>query len=179
LGLHALAEDKSVLSKSFVTALKETKWPGRCQTVIDPKRKNVTWYLDGAHTVESLECCMQWFVSPGVGLGFGDLRYVYSKNFTLAQLNYYADTTRPTRILIFNCTSGRSGSSFLSSIRATIPEQLWISHPSEGADSFFDHVIFCTNVTYADGKFKGGECPCHITPTAIKNMDRSDNIIDP
>jgi hypothetical protein len=25
-----------------------------------------------------------------------------------------------------------------------------------GSDSFFDHVIFCTNVTYADGHFKGG-----------------------
>jgi len=24
------------------------------------------------------------------------------------------------------------------------------------SDSFFDHVIFCTNVTYADGHFKGG-----------------------
>jgi len=22
---------------------------------------------------------------------------------------------------------------------------------------FFDHVIFCTNVTYADGHFKGGK----------------------
>ena len=101
------------------------------------------------------------------------------KNFTLARLNYYADPTRPTRILIFNCTSGRSGSSFLSSIHVKVSELLRISHRSDDADSFFDHVIFCTNVTYADGKFKGGKCPFHDTSTTMKNMDRSDNIIDP
>ena len=28
-------------------------------------------------------------------------------------------------------------------------------------DFFFDHVVFCTNVTYADGQFKGGvSFPC-------------------
>jgi folylpolyglutamate synthase len=25
-------------------------------------------------------------------------------------------------------------------------------------ETFFDHVIFCTNVTYSDGTFKGGLC---------------------
>jgi hypothetical protein len=57
-----------ILSDSFVKGLRSTKWPGRCQAVPDPRRMNTTWFLDGAHTVESLECCMQWFVSPGVGL---------------------------------------------------------------------------------------------------------------
>lgn len=28
---------------------------------------------------------------------------------------------------------------------------------SEG-DKLFDHVVFCTNVTYADGGFKSGQC---------------------
>ncbi|KAG6903495.1 hypothetical protein C0995_005518 [Termitomyces sp. Mi166 len=60
------------LPETFVVALQKTKWPGRCQTVVDPKRKNVTWYLDGAHTVESLECCIQWFASPLVGLSQGE-----------------------------------------------------------------------------------------------------------
>ena len=60
--------EESDLPESFKRGLATTKWPGRCQTVLDPDRKDVTWYLDGAHTVESLECCMQWFVSPDVGL---------------------------------------------------------------------------------------------------------------
>lgn len=59
---------ESDLPQSFKRGLATTKWPGRCQTIVDPTRPGVTWYLDGAHTVESLECCMQWFLSPGVGL---------------------------------------------------------------------------------------------------------------
>ena len=53
---------------AFRDGLTGARWPGRCQTVLDPKYTDLTWYLDGAHTVESLVCCMQWFVSPGVGI---------------------------------------------------------------------------------------------------------------
>lgn len=44
-------------------ALESARWPGRCQEVEDRQssRKGVTWYLDGAHTVESLQCCADWF----------------------------------------------------------------------------------------------------------------------
>ena len=56
------------LDETFSKGLEEARWPGRCQTVPDPKHKDTTWFLDGAHTKDSLECCMQWFVSPGVGL---------------------------------------------------------------------------------------------------------------
>lgn len=65
--LRTSAEDK-LISESFKRGLVQTKWPGRCQTLQDPKRTNLTWYLDGAHTLESLDCCIQWFVTPGVGL---------------------------------------------------------------------------------------------------------------
>lgn len=124
--------EESDLPESFKRGLAITKWPGRCQTILDPTRKSVTWYLDGAHTVESLECCMQWFVSPGVGL------------FPLS----IVEEKHPLRVLILNCTSDRSGPTFLAVIKESII--------SLGGDSaFFDHVIFCTNVTYANGDFKG------------------------
>ncbi|KAF5388454.1 hypothetical protein D9615_000534 [Tricholomella constricta] len=138
--------DEKNLSDSFVTALKATRWPGRCQTVLDPKRENVTWFLDGAHTVESLECCIQWFASPNVGLRPGH--------------------PKPTRILVFNCTSGRSGPAFLGSICNKISAQLKLHNADEPLESFFDHVIFCTNVTYADGHFKGD-----LTTLAIPTDD--------
>jgi folylpolyglutamate synthase len=35
--------------------------------------------------------------------------------------------------------------------------QLELYQRDEVPGTFFDHVIFCTNVTYADGGFKGGE----------------------
>jgi hypothetical protein len=48
--------------------LAAAKWPGRCQTVQDPAHSSTRWFLDGAHTLESLDCCAAWFFSPGVGL---------------------------------------------------------------------------------------------------------------
>lgn len=66
--------------------------------------------------------------------------------------------TKLTRVLIFNCTSGRSGHSFLATMHAKLIFQLKSYGKQEDVDSFFDHVIFCTNVTYADGHFKGGMC---------------------
>ena len=52
------------LSEYLMQGLKNARWPGRCQKVEDrePFRKGVTWFLDGAHTVESLQCCAEWFV---------------------------------------------------------------------------------------------------------------------
>lgn len=48
-----------------VTALENARWPGRCQTIHDRSddRKGVTWYLDGAHTVESLTLCAEWYTN--------------------------------------------------------------------------------------------------------------------
>lgn len=60
------------------------------------------------------------------------------------------------RILIFNCTSGRSGPTLLSKINGKVAAQARKYDPS----SYFERVIFCTNVTYADGHFKGGELEC-------------------
>ncbi|KAJ7228517.1 Mur ligase [Mycena pura] len=132
---HSLPSSE-FLTDSFVRGLENARWPGRCQTVEDPVYTNTTWYLDGAHTLESLECCMHWFVSPDVGL--------------------LADAGKQgPRILIFNCTSGRSGSTFLEAIHLHTAAQLKSFNSDESASSFFDHVIFCTNVTYADGGFKG------------------------
>lgn len=48
-----------------VEALENTRWPGRCQTIQDrsERRQKVTWHLDGAHTVESLVLCGEWFTT--------------------------------------------------------------------------------------------------------------------
>ncbi|EIW82321.1 FolC bifunctional protein [Coniophora puteana RWD-64-598 SS2] len=123
----------------FVKGLETAAWPGRCQTVADPNAKysKTTWYLDGAHTVESLDCCMEWFVQPGVGLPV------------------MPPSSRPKRAFIFNCTNGRSGPAFLGTVLAKINAQLKLHGYDATADTFFNAVVFCNNVTYADGGFKG------------------------
>ncbi|KIJ70094.1 hypothetical protein HYDPIDRAFT_172002 [Hydnomerulius pinastri MD-312] len=128
------SEPLTTLPEPFVRGLEATSWPGRCQTVQDPTNPT-TWYLDGAHTAESLKCCVEWFVTPGVGLP--------------------KSGERPLRVLIFNCTSGRSGEAFLKTIMEETQKQLKLSESGEDAKTFFDQVIFCSNVTYVDGHFKG------------------------
>ena len=50
-----------LLGEKMVQGLKATNWPGRCQIAKDATKTALTWYLDGAHTVESLQCCGDWF----------------------------------------------------------------------------------------------------------------------
>ena len=39
--------------------LAKTFWPGRSQVLHRPK---ATFYIDGAHTPESIEACVEWFI---------------------------------------------------------------------------------------------------------------------
>ncbi|KAH9938593.1 FolC bifunctional protein [Fomitopsis serialis] len=143
------------LPSSFVEGLKQTRWPGRCQTVVDPKLARLTWFLDGAHTKESLECCMQWFASPAAALRQIVPSYRHWLNCPSAPLVATMNFVIRTRVLIFNCTNGRSAHALLETAVAKIAAQLQLHGEAKDANSFFDYVIFCTNVTYTDGGFKG------------------------
>ncbi|KAK7488094.1 hypothetical protein BaRGS_00020685 [Batillaria attramentaria] len=46
------------LSPEMVTGLSQCRWPGRTQTIFRP---GVTYYLDGAHTTDSMQQCVEWF----------------------------------------------------------------------------------------------------------------------
>ena len=59
---------QKTLPPTFIEGLKAARWPGRCQTISDPTFSPIVWFLDGAHTVESLERCIEWFVSPTAAL---------------------------------------------------------------------------------------------------------------
>jgi folylpolyglutamate synthase len=117
------------LPESFRTALAETKWPGRCQLVLDPNG-TTRWLLDGAHTTESLTSCGQWAFTSD------------------------ADERKP-EVLIFNCSGGRAAESLLGSLLDAGAKVSGKSVTELG--SAFEEVVFCTNVTYADGNFKGGK----------------------
>ncbi|GAA5991781.1 hypothetical protein JCM10908_001140 [Rhodotorula pacifica] len=119
------------LPEAYVSALERTRWPGRCQLSPDPKDARIKWYLDGAHTVESLKCSGEWFAEEAL-----------------------TSQTSATRALIFNCTSGRSGLSLLGALTSALSPS---SDASKNPHHIFKHVIFCTNTTYASGSSKGGE----------------------
>ncbi|GAA5856585.1 hypothetical protein JCM8547_005878 [Rhodosporidiobolus lusitaniae] len=123
----------SPLPSQYVEALQNARWPGRCQVEQDKEVSSVRWFLDGAHTVESLKCCGEWWDEVAL-----------------------RSPTPATRVLIFNCTSGRSGLSLLSSLVSSFSSSM---QP-------FKHVIFCTNTTYASGDSKGD-----LTSNAVDSKD--------
>jgi len=59
-------------------------------------------------------------------------------------------------VLIYNCSSDRPGPSFLASIHLRVATQLKLHGRSEVPALFFDHVMFCPEMTYTDDRFKGG-----------------------
>ena len=63
------------------------------------------------------------------------------------------DEGRP-EILIFNCSGGRAGESLLVALLEAGARMAKKTVAEIG--NSFDSVIFCTNVTYMDGHFKGG-----------------------
>ena len=65
---QANAHFDEALPEHFKQGLIQARWPGRCQTVCDPAYPLTTWFMDGAHTRESLECSVKWFVAPDTGL---------------------------------------------------------------------------------------------------------------
>lgn len=51
-----------VLPEEFINGLEKASWPGRCQIVEDTKRKSdLVWYIDGAHTTDSVQNGSNWF----------------------------------------------------------------------------------------------------------------------
>lgn len=56
--LNKMNSDDLNLAPRIVDALISCQWPGRCQTL---HWRNITLYVDGAHTIESLKLCLDWF----------------------------------------------------------------------------------------------------------------------
>ncbi|CAG9861189.1 unnamed protein product [Phyllotreta striolata] len=43
-----------------IKSIEETHWPGRYEII---RNENLTYYLDGAHTLDSLRICKNWYIS--------------------------------------------------------------------------------------------------------------------
>ncbi|XP_003737634.2 folylpolyglutamate synthase, mitochondrial-like [Galendromus occidentalis] len=75
------------LPKATMEGLTQCRWPGRCQLLV---QGNTSYFLDGAHTLESMEECARWFV----------------KCHKTASKRY--------KILVFHCTGDRNNQTLLS-----------------------------------------------------------------
>ena len=117
-------DSNSALPTEFVIGLQSAHLGGRCDMRRDTKMEALTWYIDGSHTLESIEMAGRWFASA-----LSDPR-----------------DKDATRILLFNQQT-RDASSLakrLHDILSSSPNDL---RP-------FKHAIFCSNTTYKDVGYK-------------------------
>lgn len=138
------------LSETERKGLENSRWPGRCQIVKPPlssgnddDRSSMTFYLDGAHTTDSLALCASWFVEAS------------------SRANR---EKKPLKALIFNCTNGRKSEELLGATLGSTESTLkgdQVGREKVGdfklASQYFDEVRFCTNTTFKDGASAGGE----------------------
>ncbi|KAJ2611375.1 Folylpolyglutamate synthetase [Coemansia sp. RSA 1365] len=52
-----------ITSKCITDGLKYAQLAGRSQRFISPRNTKLTWFVDGAHTIESINACGEWFLS--------------------------------------------------------------------------------------------------------------------
>ncbi|KAF8458804.1 Mur ligase [Kalaharituber pfeilii] len=137
--------------KEMVRALKETRWPGRCQVLRDKVKSNVEWCLDGAHTIESMKVAGRWFVKREW------------KSDEKVQ-----DEKRRKRVLIFNQQDrARDAKKLLKVLHGILMLARETQHiPSSisslltGAEArveeepLFHHAIFTTNITCRNNSVK-------------------------
>ncbi|RSH89065.1 Folylpolyglutamate synthetase [Saitozyma podzolica] len=71
-------------------------------------------------------------------------------------------------VLIFNCSGGRAAESLLGSLLDAGAGASGVSKEQLGKN--FDTVVFCTNVTYTDGHFKGDLTSNAIDPNDLSQL---------
>ncbi|ODV79806.1 FolC bifunctional protein [Suhomyces tanzawaensis NRRL Y-17324] len=114
------------LPEKFTEGLANVDWDGRCQIIQNkPGYEKINWYIDGAHTLESINVSSKWFKDE------------QAKKATACSKNL--------RILLFNQQSRENADALLTRL---------YENTSTGDSEFrFDHVIFTTNITWSDGKY--------------------------
>lgn len=86
------------LDPATVQGLKACYWPGRTEII---RHKGITYYLDGAHTGESIENCAQWFKEEA------------DKEKTELE----SKKERVVRLLVFNLTKNRNPGNLLRHLK--------------------------------------------------------------
>lgn len=125
-GLEKLPENTSALPAKFRKGLEGARLGGRCET---RHEKNVSWHIDGGHTLESIRVAGEWFATQ-----------------IIANSPSTAVAKKRPRALIFNQQT-RDSAGLARALHETLTAALHAEQP-------FTHVVFCTNVTYKDAGYR-------------------------
>ncbi|KAM0669952.1 hypothetical protein ACQRIU_000347 [Beauveria bassiana] len=102
----------------------------------------IKWHVDGAHTADSLKVSAKWFANE-------------------------TEKSIGPRVLIFNQQGRAEAVDFLASIHAANKKK---PSPASKEAQSFDHVIFCTNVTYAATGYKRDFVNRQVDPADVAGM---------
>ncbi|KAM3442222.1 hypothetical protein MY4824_001234 [Beauveria thailandica] len=141
VGMDRRRDGKS-LPREFVSGLEKTSFRGRCEVKAEDK---ITWHVDGAHTADSLKVSAKWFANE-------------------------TEKSVGPRVLIFNQQGRAEAVDFLASIHAANKKPSAFPPAPEGGAQSFDHVIFCTNVTYAATGYKRDFVNRQVDPRDVAGM---------
>ncbi|XP_071452246.1 folylpolyglutamate synthase, mitochondrial-like isoform X2 [Hetaerina americana] len=89
------------LDMGILKGLKECKWPGRTQ-ILPWQDSGITFFLDGAHTVESIKICLEWFRKESHAIT------TIGSNACNGDAQGENNVQEVTRILLFNSTGNRN-----------------------------------------------------------------------
>ncbi|KAK4693352.1 folylpolyglutamate synthase, partial [Lecanoromycetidae sp. Uapishka_2] len=128
------------LPSEFIRGLEEVRWPGRCET---RHEEGISWYIDGGHTLESIEVAGSWFASQ-----------IHSTP---------AQGVKSTRILLFNQQT-RDANALAKALHRTLAAALNEQRP-------FTHAIFCTNVTFKEAGYRPDLMSMNTNATAIGDLE--------
>ncbi|CAI5494461.1 unnamed protein product [Closterium sp. Naga37s-1] len=140
---EARAIDEALASKTlppaYITGLGSVSWLGRCEILQDcttaPGQDGgaggqLTFFLDGAHTVESMEVCGEWFcdaTQSGTGCAGADERADEgadegAEELTAAgvQESSQVEGKTPVRVLLFNCMTKRDPRTLVAQLLDTL-----------------------------------------------------------
>lgn len=110
-------------------ALTTCKWPGRTQII---KGEDMNFFIDGAHTVESIECCVSWF----------------------------QESTRNKsgrKFLIFNATGDRDAGKLLALLKTIEFDLVFFSPNVAGVKNIVDQENICFGI-----KEQKNRCKRHL-----------------
>jgi folylpolyglutamate synthase len=142
--VDALLPSPENIPARFKRGLESAKLPGRFEV---RKNGNIEWFIDGAHTIDSIEAVGKWFAKR-----FGEA--CQKDNPPTAAVLIFNQQDRDTEELIrkllatLSKSMGSANSVTASDAEPTIVggRKGWIPTPS----GFFTHAAFCTNIPFKD-----------------------------
>ncbi|KKA22609.1 Tetrahydrofolate synthase [Rasamsonia emersonii CBS 393.64] len=149
-GVEGIPNDilKEPLPEKFRKGLEDARLGGRCET---RRERNVSWYIDGGHTLESIRVAGEWFASQ-----------------VITNTSPDAVPSRKPRVLIFNQQT-RDSVALARALYQTLAAALETEKP-------FTHAIFCTNVTYKDTGYRPDLVSVNTNATDVEKLSVQKNL---